>query len=321
MTRRHLQVCLGWLWLLDGALQLQPFMFGPGFAKQVVLPAAEGQPAVVADGVEWAAALISSHPVVWGSLFAAVQLAIGLGLLLRSTVRPALVVSVGWALGVWYFGEGLGGLASGHADLLTGAPGAVLLYAVLAAAAWPSSPARGRPEPAEEAALRQAEQPPASWLPVAWAVLWVGAALLRALPGQNTPAALAGDVLSAADGAPDWLAALDHKIAAALHGAGGTSVVVIVLVEAAIGVGGLVAGPVRRVAALAGIVVTIVFWVVGQSLGELYSGSATDPNTGPLVVVLALALLSIPSSAPAAGEQQAPSLNTELGPGEEAAPG
>jgi len=51
ITRRHLQIALGLLWLLDGGLQLQPFMLGTGFAKQVIAPTAAGQPRFVATAV------------------------------------------------------------------------------------------------------------------------------------------------------------------------------------------------------------------------------------------------------------------------------
>jgi hypothetical protein len=37
--------------------------------------------------------------------------------------------------------------------------------------------------------------------------------------------------------------------------------------------------------------VATTFWVLGQNIGELYSGQATDPNTGPLIVLMALALV------------------------------
>jgi hypothetical protein len=40
LTCRRLQVALGLIWLLDAALQYQPFMFGRGFATDVVLPSA-----------------------------------------------------------------------------------------------------------------------------------------------------------------------------------------------------------------------------------------------------------------------------------------
>src|SRR3954471_10188250 len=81
ITRRHLQIALGLLWLLDGALQLQPFMLGTGFARQILDPVAAGQPAFVAVPVHWGANLIAAHPVGWDVPFAAIQLLIGLGLL------------------------------------------------------------------------------------------------------------------------------------------------------------------------------------------------------------------------------------------------
>ena len=127
VTRRHLQIALGLLWLLDGALQLQPFMFGTGFANQIIAPAAAGQPHFVAAAVRWGARVIAAHPVAWDVPFAASQLLIGLGLLVPRTARLALAASLPWSLGVWFFGEGLSGLASDHPSLLTGAPGSVLL--------------------------------------------------------------------------------------------------------------------------------------------------------------------------------------------------
>ena len=129
MSRRHLQIALGLLWLLDGALQLQPFMLGIGFARQVIDPVAAEQPGFVAVPVHWAANLIVAHPIAWDLPFAAVQLLIGLGLLLPRTIKLALAGSILWSLGVWFFGEGLSGLASGHASLLTGAPSAARVQA------------------------------------------------------------------------------------------------------------------------------------------------------------------------------------------------
>ena len=66
----------------------------------------------------WAADVIAAQPVVWNALFASLQLAIALGLfglLGRRMVRPALAASIVWSLGIWWFGEGLGGLLTGGA--------------------------------------------------------------------------------------------------------------------------------------------------------------------------------------------------------------
>jgi hypothetical protein len=297
LTRRGLQIALGFLWLLDGALQLQPFMFTHGFASQVIAGAGQGQPGFVSGGVNLAAGLVGSHPVLLNAGFAAAQLALGVGLLIRPAVRLALIASVGWALSVWYLGEGLGGLASGHTTLLSGAPGAVLLYGLLALAAWPPVARSG--SRLDRLTLIGADLPPARWLPKAWAVLWIGAALLRALPGQNRAGALADEVRGSATDAPAWLATLDHSVVSGIHAAGVSVVVALVLLELAIGLAGLGSARVRRAAAWAGIVASVAFWVIGQNLGDLFSGQATDPNAAPLILLLAVGLLALATPRPA----------------------
>jgi hypothetical protein len=276
ITRRHLQIALGLLWLLDGALQLQPFMLGTGFAMKVIAPTAAGQPHFVAGPVQWGASLIAAHPAAWDVPFAAVQLLIGLGLLVPRTARLALAASLPWSLGVWFFGEGLAGLASGHASLLTGAPGSVLLYGVLALAAWPR--------------LDASHEAPARWLPLAWAALWVGGAIFQALPGQNTGTAVAGAISGGADGAPGWLGRLDASVAGWTTRHGTAVVIALVVSEALIGLAALHSRS-RRPALAAGLVLALALWVVGQDLGQLYSGHATDPNTAPIIALLAIAIL------------------------------
>jgi hypothetical protein len=277
ITRRHVQIVLGLLWLLDGALQLQPFMLGTGFARQVIAPLAVGQPLVVAGPVRWSASIIAAHPLVWDLPFAVIQLVIGLGLLVPRTARIALAASLPWALGVWFFGEGLSGLAGGHASLLNGAPGAVLLYGVLALAAWP------RRDRADEA--------PARWLPVAWAVLWIGGAVFQALPGQNTSAAIASALTGSGGGAPHWLNRLQASVGGWTSHQGTLLVVALVVVEALIGLAAFRRKS-RTLAAAAGLVLALAIWVLGEDLGQLYSGQATDPNSGPLIALMAVALIA-----------------------------
>src|SRR5437016_7421852 len=76
---RMLQVALGLIWLLDGLLQLQPFMFTKAFVTQVILASADGQPAIIARPLVWAGHLMAPHIALWNALFAAIQIAIGLG--------------------------------------------------------------------------------------------------------------------------------------------------------------------------------------------------------------------------------------------------
>jgi hypothetical protein len=269
---------LGALWLLDGGLQLQPFMLGPGFARQIVAPTAAGQPDLVAVPVHWAAGIVAAHPVVWDVPFAVAQLLIGLGLLAPRTAKLALAASLPWSLGVWFFGEGLSGLASGHASLLSGAPGSVLLYGILGLAAWPP---RDR-----------ADDTPAHWLPLAWAVVWIGGAVLQALPGQSSGAEIAGIIADAAAGEPHLLHRVDASVGSWIAHHGTAVVVALVVVEALIGLGALTfQGRSVAIAAAAGIVLATAIWVLGQDLGQLYTGRATDPHTPPLIALTAAAML------------------------------
>jgi hypothetical protein len=249
LTRRDIQIALGVLWLIDGVLQAQPFMFTTDFATQVIAPAGQGQPGFVSGPVHWASTVIAAHPVAWNIPFAAIQLLLGAGLLVPRIARVALAASILWALGVWYLGEGLAGLASGHASLVTGDPGSAVLYAILAAAAWP------RGDSSREA--------PASWLPLAWAVVWVAGAVYQAVPGQ---AGVKGAVL----------------------------IPLLMAVEYLVGVGALVRAT-RVPAALLGLVLALAFWVLGQDFGMLFSGQATDPNSGPALALMAIALLAVGS--------------------------
>ena len=139
--RRGLQVALGLVWLLDAALQYQPYMFSRNFVTSVLEPASMGSPALLAGPAAAAARIIAHDVVAWNAAFATIQLALAAGLLWRRTARAALYATIGWALAVWLLAEGAGGVLSGMtgmANPLTGAPGAAVLYALLALLILPS---------------------------------------------------------------------------------------------------------------------------------------------------------------------------------------
>jgi hypothetical protein len=139
--RRHVravQIVLGCIWILDAALQFQPRMFSDGLVNQMMLPMAQGQPNPIAWSITSLAHFIRPEVGVWNFFFGAIQLAIGVGMLFRRTVKPAIVAMAAWAFGVWWFGEGLGMLPTGMASPLTGAPGAVLLYPLIGLLVWPT---------------------------------------------------------------------------------------------------------------------------------------------------------------------------------------
>ncbi|HEY2075613.1 MAG TPA: hypothetical protein VGH53_04685, partial [Streptosporangiaceae bacterium] len=145
-ARRWLQLGLAAIWLLDGVLQFQSMMFTGAFS-QTLAGTAGGNPAVIADPINWAARLIADHPVATNTTFAMIQVLLGLGIAGRRTLKVALAASIAWSLGVWWFGEGLGGILNGGASPVNGAPGAVILYALLAVLLWPADASRDDARP------------------------------------------------------------------------------------------------------------------------------------------------------------------------------
>jgi hypothetical protein len=281
LERRQVRIVLGALWLLDAALQTQPALFRPEWWRDDLAQSAMGQPAAVNHSIVWAAGFIAHHAAVDNALFVAIEAAIGLALVVGRFERASIVLSIPWAVGIWWVGEGFGGLPSGFALLAAGAPGAVLLYVLVGVIAWPQAGDIGGTKGAGGAA----EGPAIT----AWVALWAGQALLH-LPWVFPPAqVLTANVEEHALGQPPWLARLAAWNESAVHGHGLLVTVALVVIEVLIGAGVLVA-PTRRAALAAGITVSLIYWAAVQDFGGILGGGATDPGAAPLVILLALSL-------------------------------
>ena len=299
-ARRGIRITLGLLWILDGLLQFQPALLTRRFAVQVAAPAGAGQPTLVSGPLEATAQLLGRQPVLASVGVGLVQLALGAAVLHPKWARPALAASVAWALCVWYLGEGLGGLLGGQADLLTGAPGAALLYAVLALAAVPGSGRDGR------------GVPPPRWVREAWAAVWLGGAVLQLLPGRDTNAAISMSLTASAADAPGWLAGGGARLAGLVPGTGVSVVVDLVLLQSLAALGGLLGRRAGRLAVIVGMTLSVIYWVAGQGMGQFWTGTCTDPGSAPLVLLLGAAVAGAAPAAPAPGRPGRP-LPDEIG--------
>jgi hypothetical protein len=294
-----LQLSLAALWLFDGVLQLQPFMFTPAFGSQMIAPFAHGNPAGVADAITWCAQQIARHSTLAGVGFAGIQMLIAVGIAWRPTVKVALAISVVWSLGVWWIGEGMGNLFRGTASPLSGAPGAVLVYALLAVLLWPprSTPAADGDAGAgtvagagagatEFVAARPIGATPAR---IIWLVFWGGLGCLSLTSADRAPRALQTMIAAMATGEPRWLASLDQSAARVLADRGLEVSIALAVLFVLIGVAVFAPAIVVRAALVLASLVAVVIWVVGEGFGGVFSGPATDPNSGPLLVLLAAA--------------------------------
>ena len=277
--RRRLQLILAGLWLFDGILQYQPAMFTQAF-PQMLGGSAEGNPAVVAAPVTWSAGFVDHHLALLNAVFATFQVALGIGIAWRPTVRLALAASVAWSLAVWWLGEGLGGVLAGTASLIDGAPGAVILYAVLAVLLWPAGRDADAPFAASPAAARGLAR-------ALWLAVWGSMAVIAVLPAARAPQALSGAISDTEPGQPTWLGWLDSRVASALdqHGAAASIVLAAVCATAAAGIFAP-ARQLRPVLVLA-LATAAGLWLA-QGLGGIFTGMSTDPSSGPLLALLAM---------------------------------
>ena len=294
-----LRVGFGVLWILDGILQAQPKMPG-GLAAQVIEPTAAASPGWVQHLVNWGGASWSFHPIQAGAASVWIQVGIGAWLLVAARgrwSRLAGLASVGWGLVVWVFGESFGGIFAPGLSWLTGAPGAVLIYAVAGALialpedAW-RSPRVGR------------------LLLGGTGVFFIGMAVLQAWPGRGfwpgtrhgQPGTLAGMVQQmATTSQPHFLSSLLASFGSFAASNGFAVNLAVVIVLAAIGAVFLTGNPrLVRYAVWFGVAFCLADWVLVEDLGFL-GGLGTDPNSMiPWILLFSsgyLALTPLPQEA------------------------
>jgi hypothetical protein len=280
--RRALQLALGGIWLLDAALQYQPFMFTGGFASQVIQSSAAGNPAFIADPITWSAAVIARHMIVCNAMFATFQLLIAIGLLYRPTAKVALAISIPWAVAVWWIGEGLGGILTGNADPIMGAPGAAIIYALLALLAWPAGPEGTRPT--RVASLTRPDRAPAR---AVWALLWGSLAGFALLPANRSPSTVRAMLSGMEAGEPGWIRALDGFLSNTL-GQHATTTAITVSVLCWLAALTVISERLDRATVILAAILGAAFWVT-EDFGAIFTGQGTDPSSGPLLIVLAAA--------------------------------
>ena len=290
LSRRALLGGLGALWFLDGGLQLQPHMLSQAFFVSTFENANTALPSWL-TGIEvhldtWTGA----HPVPWDLGIAAIQMAIGAALLAGRWVRPALAVSVAWAVAVWVFGEGLGGLSLSGTNAMTGAPGPALLYALVALVLWPAGD--DDRETAGGSGLVRA-----GGSRLLWAALWTATAALWLEYQSHMAQGPGGQLSGVGNGEPGWVASVNHQVGQAVGSNGPALAALLGALQLVAGLGVLLPRS-RRVALGVGVALAVFYGVLGQDLGGLATGAANDPGTGPVLVLWALALWPRPAPAP-----------------------
>ena len=280
--QRSFQLVLATVWLLDAALQLQPFMFtrGSNGFSGMLNGLGAGNPSWIAHTITWNASNVYHQPILTNTVFAGSQFLIAFGIIYQRTIKPALALSIVWALGVWWFGEGLGGIFLGGATPFGGGPGGVLFYAVLAVLLWPSG---GSDLPFVAARTVGVTVAKAIWV-VAWGIL----AVLSLVGSGRSPQALHDLIAGLNSGQPGWLAHIDRSSESLFLHHGTTMAILLAFVCVVVAAGVFMPPKFAQATVVLAIVSFALIWIAVQNFGGILAGGATDPNSGLPVIILAL---------------------------------
>jgi hypothetical protein len=167
-----------------------------------------------------------------------------------------------------------------------GAPGAVILYAIIGLLVYPTGKREGR-SPADMGPLGDKGGL------YAWSGLWLLSGGLWLVNVNRASGATHEMIKGMAEASPHWLAKFQNSIGDHTQGHGSTIAVVLAIVSLLVALG-VWTRLLRWPALTVGIVVSLAYWVFGQSLGgPFWVGNATDVNAGPLFVLLAVALFPV----------------------------
>jgi hypothetical protein len=121
-----------------------------------------------------------------------------------------------------------------------------------------------------------------------WLVLWASLAYLALQPAARAPQGLSSTISGMAAGKPHWLASIDSYLGGLLSHRGLAASAVLAAVLVVIAAGVYLPPPAARATLILAVVVAAALWVA-EGLGEVFTGTGTDPNTGPLLALLAVA--------------------------------
>ncbi len=277
-----IRLVLGILWIVDGILQFQPEM-PYGFLSVVIEPSIQ---AINNVGVEKFLMIGYNiwllHPFQFDALSGALQVFIGVYYLSNSSAKALKyisIISIIWAIVIWIFGEGFGGIPASGVSLLTGFPGSALIYAILAVPYI--LPRLGSIKSLQKYFIYSVS------------IIFLIGGILQLIPGNTfwTKGQLAYDIymnINQQGENPIVYAILNHTYVYLLFRETYLNIFMFLLMIAS--------GILILHRSKAGLIMAIVFvgltWLLFQDMG-IYILPATDPNTGLPLLLLLVILIEI----------------------------
>ncbi len=173
----------------------------------------------------------------------------------------------------------------------TGAPGTALLYALTAVLIWPAATER-------RSSVATCSPLTAVGAKLVWLTLWAVFVFETLRPANRAPSALHATIEGMASGEPGWIKQIDSVSASVLNHHGTQASLTLAALCAVIGAAVFAPPRLLKPALTAAIVLAAAIWAVGQDFGTIATGHATDPNSAPLLALLACCYWPHPAPEP-----------------------
>lgn len=277
-----IRLVLGILWIVDGVLQFQPEM-PYGFLSVVIGPSIQ---AINNAGIERFLMIAYNtwllHPFQVDALSGALQIFIGASYLSNRSAKALKyisIISIIWAIVIWIFGEGFGGIPESGVSLLTGFPGSALIYIILAV-------------PYVSARFNSIKFLQKYFIYSVSVIFFIGA-VLQLIPGNTfwTKGQLSYDIymnINQQGENPVVYYILNHTYVYLLFRESYINMFMFLLMLAA----ALLIILYHKAGLVLAMVFTGITWVLFQDMG-IYILPATDPNTGLPLLLLLVILMEI----------------------------
>ncbi len=131
-----LRVLFGLIWVIDGAMKFV-FMV-PSDVTDLIARAGQGQPDWLAPWFNYWSGVVSANPSFWLYGIGALELVVGIFLVIGLLRKPVYVGGIALSLMIWAVDEGFGGAyGAGSTDIGAAVMYAVIFFALLVVDAFP----------------------------------------------------------------------------------------------------------------------------------------------------------------------------------------
>jgi hypothetical protein len=277
--KSSLLIALGFAWLIDGLLQLEPNKFNSHWWTSDLAQVVMGEPRWFSNFDLATIGFFAKLSILTNLAVVVIELGIGFGLIfLKKHQRFFLVCSFSWALVVWIFGEGFGMFLTGLGLALAFLPGAAIFYIVIGILAWPS----------KNNSSNEEVDPKLSFLFLSG---FIGIELLSmTILSHPINEVIFANLVESADSEPSILKKMNYDVASYFLHTNSLISYTVVIIPVILGLALLIKP--NRLIFILNFIYWVIAWLMFQSAGSIVNFTSTDIGSTPLLLILSATIFN-----------------------------